>query len=144
MTLERQIAQKINSRLTRENLQKIEERFLERADLLKNQNTKSGQAPSERSIYIRPLSKKYARKTGKSFANMRGKTNNIEKTTITTTTESSSLKFVDTNSSIIFNYHYKGTAKGGKKREIYPKQAQFIDPSLRNVIKEGIKELFNG
>jgi len=128
--------------MTRDNLQRIEERFLEEADKLKNQNTKSGTPPSDRSIYIRPLSKQYARKTGKSFANMRGQTNNIVKTTILGGQYSSTLKFTDSKSAVIFNYHDKGTAKGGKKREIYPKQAPFIDDRLRNIIRNGIKGLY--
>lgn len=144
MTLEQQIISRVKSRLTRGNLEEIEEKVLQKADLLKNQNTQIGKAPSDRSIYIRPLSKQYAKRTGKRYANMRGKTNNIEKTTIVKGGDSSSLRFTDSESAVIFNYHDKGTAKGGKKREIYPKQAQFIDPELRKVMINELKVLLNG
>lgn len=144
MTLEQQIISKIKSKLTRDNLERVEEKVLRKADTLKNQNTRVGKAPSDRSIYIRPLSKKYAKRTGKTYANMRGRTNNIEKTTITSDNNSSTLRFADSGSAVIFNYHDKGTAKGGKKREIYPKQAQFIDPELRSTMVNELKALLNG
>lgn len=66
----------------------------------------------------------------------------IERTTEQTQGKQTNIRFVEGGD--IFNYHHKGTARGGKTRSIWPKSPASVPDVLLQQTKEKIHEVLSG
>lgn len=146
MDIAAQIMSDIRGKLTRKQLQKAEKRVLNEMDEIKNQKTKAGESPAKNGRYNNTYSKQYADKVKggrRSPVTMRRtpSSTSIERTTITTGRDKSTLKFKNREKGVIFNYHQTGTARGGKYRQIYPENDNQVPKRLDMVAEDAVYDI---
>jgi hypothetical protein len=106
------------------------------------ENTESGRAFGN-DPYVNQYSRRYAaRKKGGNISpvTLRDEKYSIEKFVVSPKKGASGGARIelpsDTQRATIFRYHHEGTARGGKVRSIFPKQAESVSPDIRDQVKE--------
>ena len=123
------------------------------AELVKSrmlENTQSGKAFSNdeyNNIYSAEYAKR--RKAGqRSPVTLRDTKRSIEKYVVTASSRSdlgSKIELPsDPERAKIFRFHHEGTARGGKTRSVFPKQAASVPPDIRDQAKRLATGVLNG